>query len=300
MRLELRKSTSSRLIEAGSKCFRRRERIDAHNHLWKYNAGEYAWIDDSMRVLQRDFLPADLEDILQSAGVAGAIAVQARQSLEETNWLLSLAAESSVIRGILGWAPIASREFEAQLASLLTHTRLKGLRHLIQAEPDDNYILRDDFNRGISAMLPSGLVFDILILEKHLPQAIAFVDRHPNQVFVLDHIAKPAISRKEMEPWRSNILKLAERSNVYCKVSGMATEANWNCWSEADLRPFWDTVLAAFGPQRLLFGSDWPVCLVASSYIRWFTIVDRWASELSADEQEYVLGATASEVYRLS
>jgi L-fuconolactonase len=300
MRLELRKSTSSCLIEAGSKCFRRRERIDAHHHLWKYNAGEYAWIDDSMRVLQRDFLPADLEDILQSAGVAGAIAVQARQSLEETNWLLSLAAESSVIRGILGWAPIASREFEAQLASLLTHTRLKGLRHLIQAEPDDNYILRDDFNRGISAMLPSGLVFDILILEKHLPQAIAFVDRHPNQVFVLDHIAKPAISRKEMEPWRSNILKLAERSNVYCKVSGMATEANWNSWSEADLRPFWDTVLAAFGPQRLLFGSDWPVCLVASSYIRWFTIVDRWASELSADEQECVLGATASEVYRLS
>jgi L-fuconolactonase len=149
-------------------------------------------------------------------------------------------------------------------------------------------------------MLPSGLVFDILILEKHLPQAIAFVDRHPNQVFVLDHIAKPAISRKEMEPWRSNILKLAERSNVYCKVSGMATEANWNSWSEADLRPFWDTVLAAFGPQRLLFGSDWPVCLVASSYIRWFTIVDRWASELSADEQECVLGATASEVYRLS
>ena len=275
------------------------ERIDSHHHLWQFNAAEFDWIDDRMKVLQRDYLPADLGKVLNAENIDGAVAVQARQSVDETEWLLAAAAGCGCIRGVVGWAPLANSEFERALDALASNRILKGLRHVIQAEPDENYILREDFNRGISALTKAGLVFDILILERQLPQAIEFVSRHPRQRFVLDHIGKPAIAVHRLEPWRTNIARLAERENVSCKVSGMVTEASWRSWREDDLRPYWDCVLEAFTPRRLMFGSDWPVCLVASSYSRWVEVVRGWVRRLSAPEQERVLGATAIEVYQL-
>ncbi|HEX3941653.1 MAG TPA: amidohydrolase family protein [Acidobacteriaceae bacterium] len=275
------------------------ERIDAHHHFWRYNPTEYAWLEGRYAPLARDFVPADLEPELRAAGVDGTVLVQVRQSLAETEEMLADARRHSWIRGVLGWAPLTEPGFEAGLERLCSDRKLKGLRHIVQDEPDDNYLLRADFNRGISALKNTGLVYDVLIYERHLPQAIEFVDRHPEQVFVLDHVAKPRIADAVVEPWTKSIRELARRENIYCKVSGMVTEADWDTWTEEKLRIYWEVVLEAFGPRRLMAGSDWPVCLVAASYARWFEIVRSWTAALSASEQDRVLGGTASEAYRL-
>ncbi len=273
--------------------------IDAHHHLWKYSLREYGWIDESMNVLRRDFLLPDLERVSAEAGVDGAIAVQARQTLEETDWLLSVAQESALVRGVVGWAPIASEDFSEKIERLTSRKKLKGLRHVIQSEPDDDYINRPDFNRGIKALAGSSLVYEILIFERHLAAAIQFADRHPKQIFVLDHAAKPRIREKLMEPWKQNIFELARRPNMYCKLSGLVTEADWSIWSEEDLRRYFDVVLAAFTPSRIMFGSDWPVCLVATTYQRWFETFTRLISQLSVTEKGRIMGGTAMEVYHL-
>jgi L-fuconolactonase len=275
------------------------ERIDAHHHLWRYSPTEYAWIGENMPQLRRDFLVEDLEGELSAAGFAGAVAVQARQSREETDWLLSLAGGSQAVLGVVGWAPIASRQFPVELERLRGESKLKGLRHIIQDEPDENFILGSEFNQGIHAMKDSGLVYDILIFERHLPAAIQFVDRHPEQVFVLDHVAKPRIRDRILDPWQGNICELARRDNVYCKISGMVTEADWSTWTGRDLRPYVDVVLQAFGPSRLMAGSDWPVCLLASTYRKWIDTLQSLVGGLSAAEQDRILGGTATEVYRL-
>ena len=275
------------------------ERIDAHHHLWRYSAAEYGWIDDSMGALRRDFLPKDLVAAMASVGVDGAVTVQARQSLEETRWLLGLADDCEAIRGVVGWAPIAGEEFPSVMEEFADRKKLKGLRHIIQGEKDENYILREDFNSGIRAMLGSGLVYDILIYERHLPQTIEFVDRHPEQVFVLDHVAKPMIREGLLEPWAARIRELGKRENVWCKVSGMVTEADWGAWSLEELRPYLDVAVEAFGPERLIAGSDWPVCLVASEYRRWFDVLGEYFSGFSEIERAAVFGGTATEVYRL-
>jgi L-fucono-1,5-lactonase len=275
------------------------DRIDSHHHLWKFNHDEYGWIDDRMSLLRRDFTPTDLKAELASTGFDGAVAVQVRQILDETTWLLDLANDSSLLCGVVGWAPIASDDFGSQLDRLREYPKLKGLRHIVQAEPDENFILREDFNRGVRKLLSTGLVYDILIYERHLPQAIQFVDLHPNQLFVVDHIAKPRIADGQLQPWRENMFALARRENVYCKVSGMVTEADWENWTPVQLEPYWDSVVAAFGASRLMFGSDWPVCLVASRYAAWLEIVQNWATQLSESEQDRLFGGTAAEVYRL-
>jgi L-fuconolactonase len=274
------------------------ERIDAHHHLWRYNKQEYEWIGAGMEVLARDFLPADLQGEIASCGVAATVVVQARDSLTETEWLLATAAQTDFIRAVVGWAPISDASFPATLERL-GERKLKGLRHIIQAEPDDEFILRADFNAGIKALTPSGLTYDILIYERHLPAAIKFVDRHPKQIFVIDHVAKPRIAEKVLEPWRSNLFELAKRENVYCKLSGMVTEADWQNWSAADLRPYADVVLEAFGPARLMFGSDWPVCLLATTYKRWCDTAQHFLGQLSCAEQNLVFGEVAAKVYSL-
>jgi L-fuconolactonase len=275
------------------------ERIDAHHHLWRYSKEEYGWIGPGMEAIARDFLPGDLQTDLRACGVAGSVVVQARQSLAETDWLLESAASSPAIRGVVGWAPIADARFSHALEQLKEKRKLKGLRHIIQAEPDDEFILRDDFNLGIAALAGSGLVYDILIYERHLPAAIKFVDRHPNQIFVLDHLAKPRIKDHVLEPWKSNLFEIAKRENVYCKLSGMVTEADWKKWNTTDLRPYADAAVEAFGPSRLMFGSDWPVCLLAATFVRWVQTVQDFLGALSSSEKELVFGGVASKVYSL-
>ena len=275
------------------------EKIDAHHHLWQYNIEDYGWIDQNMDVLRRDFLPPDLDKELRGAGIDGTVAVQARQTLSETAWLLSLADQFSFIRGVVGWAPIASEDFSTHLDHLQSHRKLKGLRHIVQSEPDDEFILNASFNRGIARLKDTGLVYDILIFERHLPAAIQFVDRHPQQRFVVDHVAKPRIRERVMDPWRRNIAELAKRKNVYCKISGMVTEADWSAWSPPDLSPYLEVVLEGFGPQRLMAGSDWPVCLLAVSYSGWFEVMNTFLGKLTVAERERILGGTASEVYGL-
>jgi L-fuconolactonase len=273
------------------------ERIDAHHHLWRYRRQDYGWIDERMAVIARDFLPGDLRADTAGCGIDGAIAVQARHTVEETAWLLEQAAADGLVRGVVGWAPLASREFPRLLESWKGQTRLKGLRHIVQDEPDGEFLLREDFNAGIRALRGSGLIYDILIYEGHLPAAMRFVDRHPDQVFVLDHIAKPRIRERLLEPWRRNLLELGRRGNVFCKLSGMVTEADWSGWTVEDLRPYAETALEAFGPARLMFGSDWPVCLLASDYRRWLDAAGALLGGLHREERDAVFGGVAKKVY---
>jgi len=274
-------------------------KIDSHHHFWNYDPVTYDWIDDSMRAIQRDFLPEDLLAEIASVGVDGVVSVQARQSLEETQWLLDFADKNEFIKGVVGWVNLLSPDISADLERFAENPKFKAVRHVIQGEPDDNFILQGDFNRGIRELVSFSLVYDILILERHLPQTIQFVDAHPNQIFVLDHIAKPRIREGHFEPWNQKIRELAKRPNVHCKVSGMATEADFTNWSEVQLRPYFDTVFEAFGAQRLMYGSDWPVCLVACGYTRWHDVVSSWVRELSRHEQARIFGGTAEEIYEL-
>jgi len=274
--------------------------IDSHHHFWAYDPVEYNWISDSMSVLRRDFLPADLKQHMDATGIAGAISVQARQTLQETEWLATLAEQHDFIRGVVGWVPFCDAGVGAHLERFAARPKIRGYRHVVQDEPDDRFLLRDDFNEGIRTLLPTGLVYDILIYERHLPQAIEFVDRHPNQVFVLDHIAKPRIRDRVFSPWRENLRELAKRENVYCKVSGVVTEDGWQRWSGHSINPYLNNVLDIFGPRRLMFGSDWPVLELASDYSRWVKVVRDWTASFSADERERFFSGTAVEAYKLS
>ncbi len=277
----------------------RKETIDAHHHLWRYTPLEYGWIDETMQALQRDFLPEDLKAAMATAGIDGTIAVQARQTLEETRWLLDMAEANAEIRGVVGWAPIAGEEFPGCMEEFDGREKLKGLRHVIQGEKDEHYILREDFNSGIRTMAGSGLVYEILIYERHLEDTIYFVDEHPQQVFVLDHIAKSQIAAGVIEPWASRMKELGQRGNVWCKVSGMVTEADWKTWPQEKLKPYLDVAVEAFGPSRLMAGSDWPVCLLASGYAQGFEGVRQCFAGRNEAERAAVLGGTAGGVYGL-
>jgi L-fuconolactonase len=274
-------------------------RIDAHHHFWRYNPAEYGWIDEPMGVLRRDFLPRHLTDEMRRAGVDGAVSVQARQSITETAWLLELAGKHECIRGVVGWVPLVSPKVADDLARFADHSKLKAVRHVLQDEQDDEFMLRSDFNEGVKALRPFGLAYDILIFERHLPVALTFVDRHPHQVFVVDHVAKPRIRQGLLQPWKDRLAELARRPNVYCKLSGMVTEADWHTWTPAQLQPYAESALEAFGAKRVMFGSDWPVCLLACSYGRWVEVVEGFISKLSAAEQQRVWSGTAIEAYRL-
>jgi L-fuconolactonase len=275
------------------------ETIDAHHHLWRYTAAEYEWIDDTMQVLRRDYLAADLIREMAAADVDGAVVVQARQTLEETRWLLDIAEDCEAIRGVVGWAPIAGENFPAMMEEFEDRPKLKGLRHVIQGEKDPDYILREDFNAGIRALAGSGLVYDLLVLAHQLPKTIEFVDRHPEQVFVLDHLAKPLIRDGLLEPWATQMRELGRRENVWCKLSGMVTEADWKTWDDASLKPYLDMAVEAFGINRVMVGSDWPVCLVASGYSQWFEVLRRYFGSFAEAEREAVFGGNAVKIYGL-
>ncbi len=254
---------------------------------------------DGMEVLRRDYLIAELEEVIQGAGVTGTIAVQARQTMEETERLSELAMRTDLIRGVVGWAPLANPDAERELDRLARLPKLKGMRHVLHDEPDPFFMLRDDFNRGIALLKNYGLRYDLLIFASQLPQTIDFVDRHPNQIFVVDHIAKPRIRDKTLSPWKETLSELALRPNVFCKVSGMVTEAEWDYWAEDELAPYFETVFEVFTPQRTMFGSDWPVMMLATNYGRWLEIVSHAIREFSEHEQQRVLSGTAMEAYGL-
>jgi L-fuconolactonase len=275
------------------------EFIDAHHHLWKYSPDQYPWMLDGMEGIRKDFLIPQLQTVTQMADVTATIVVQARQTIEETEWLLKLAATTPLIRGVVGWIPLVEDESEIYLSRVSQDRKLRAVRHVLHDEPNEFYMLREDFNRGISRLKDFGLVYDILIFERHIPQTIELVDRHPNQIFVVDHLAKPQIKRQIFSPWNMGIRELARRENTYCKVSGMVTEADWKIWTQADLRPYFDAVLNAFGPKRLMFGSDWPVIEAACEYGRWARIVRSWISELSAAERSEIMAGTAKTAYSL-
>ncbi len=274
-------------------------KIDSHHHFWKYDPVTYSWMNDSMGILKRDYQPEDLKEVIDSAKIDGVISVQADQSMRETEDLLKHASERSFIRGVVGWFPLAEPELDGLLESYATNPLLKGVRHVVQDEADDQFILGDAFNKGIRRLKTYELVYDILIYERQLGPSIEFVDRHPDQVFVLDHVAKPRIGDQIMEPWRAQMFELAKRENVYCKLSGMATEANWQNWTNDDLWPYAEVAMEAFGPTRMMFGSDWPVARLAVEYGDWVGLCREFISTLSDSEQAMIEGEVAIRAYDL-
>jgi L-fuconolactonase len=278
---------------------RRTMRIDAHQHFWRYDTREYGWIDDSMATLRRDFLPADLKPELESNGFQGSIAVQARQTLEETRWLLELAEQNPFILGVVGWMDLRSPRLRFELESLTKNPKLVGVRHIVQSEPDERFLMQTDFLRGIAALEGFNLAYDVLIYTRHLPVAAEFVAKFPRQRFVLDHLAKPPIKSGAIDDWARGIRELAAFSNVYCKVSGLVTEANWQAWKPEDMRPYLDVAFEYFGPSRLMIGSDWPVCTVSGSYSRVMDVVEDYLCKCSTKERDAVLGGNAASFWRL-
>ena len=276
-------------------------KIDSHQHFWKYDANDYPWIGAEHLVIKRDFFPGNLKPILKASDIVGCIAVQARQTLEETNWLIELAEQNAFIKGVVGWLPLCDLQIDQTLEQYADRSHLVGVRHIIHDEPDDQFILRADFNEGISRLAPHDLVYDILIFEKHLSATIEFVDRHPNIQFVVDHIAKPKIHPDTFDQnWKTNLIELARRENVSCKLSGMVTEAPDFVWDQQLLTPYLETALEAFGPNRLLVGSDWPVSLLGTDYGKWIDTVNSALNELSLDEQAAIWGKNAQRIYKLA
>ena len=274
-------------------------RIDGHQHFWRYNADEYGWIDDSMSGLRRDFLPEDLKREMEAAGFDGAVAVQTRQSLEETRWLLELAASSNHVLGVVGWVDLRSSNVRLQLAEFAGNPKFLGVRHIVQSESDDRFLLQPEFLGGIAALEEFDLTYDILIYPRHLPVAAEFVKRFPRQRFVLDHVAKPLIKSGSLQPWQSGIRELAQDTNVFCKLSGLVTEADWKNWKSSDFEPYLDVALESFGKDRLMIGSDWPVCTVAGSYSQVMGIVVEYLGKYPNDVREAMLGGNAERFWKL-
>lgn len=275
-------------------------RIDSHHHFWNYSLDQYGWISEKMQILRRDFAPKDLLAETQNTHIDYVVSVQARQEVQETRFLLDYAKNNSWIKAVVGWIPIAQPSVAKVLDSFQGETLLKGVRHVVQDEPDEKFLDRDDFNAGIKLLRSFKLVYDILIFGKQLPMAIRFVDRHPNQPFVLDHIAKPVIASSGLDrQWEKDFRELAKRSNVDCKFSALVTEVRDPTWTVELLRPYWDVALEAFGPDRLMFGSDWPVCLLRSSYADWVAAVSVLAKDLSPQHQANFWGGNANRAYNL-
>ncbi len=272
--------------------------IDAHQHFWIFNPVRDSWIDESMKVLKRDFLPSDLEPLLKQAGVDGCVAVQANQSEMETTFLLAQAKQHNFIKKVVGWVDLSSENIEDRLNVWSHESKLAGFRQILQGEPPEK--MHDTtFRKGIAALASRGFTYDLLIYPQHLDEAYALAKAFPNQPFVVDHLAKPGIKVHAMEPWKKKMKALAELPHVYCKLSGMVTEADHTHWKENDFTPYLDVVLEAFGPGRLMFGSDWPVCLLAADYSKTMHVVHNYIGKLSSPEQQLIMGGTACRFYNI-
>ncbi len=275
-------------------------KIDAHQHFWHYSPEEYGWIDGAMSAIRRDFLPDDLAPVLAAKGIDGSVAVQARQSLLETDWLLELASTHPLIKGVVGWLPLAENGSRSAglLDRYLANPRFKGVRHVLQGEPD-SYFANVGFNEALQAVSERNLTYDLLIFARQLPAAITWVDRHPRLRIVLDHIAKPVVQGAPPREWRTRLAELARRQTIFCKFSGVVTEVPGWRWTPQLLRPYFEVALETFGPKRLMFGSDWPVCLVATDYTYWYDFVSECVAPLTTGERADILGGNATRFYQL-
>jgi len=274
-------------------------KIDSHQHFWNYNPNEYGWISNDMEILRKDYLPDQLKTELSLTGFDGSVAVQARQSLAETQWLLNLAQQNNFIKGVIGWVDLCSPDVEEQLIHFSENPKLVGVRHVIHDEQDVNFMLTKSFLNGIASLKKFGLTYDILIFPQHLPNTIQLISQFPEQVFILDHIAKPSVKDKKISPWKEEIEKLARFGNVYCKLSGMVTEANVKNWKQEELIPYLNIVFDTLGTDRLLIGSDWPVCTLAGSYRQIMKVVLDYISNLPEQEKKKILGENAIKAYNL-
>jgi L-fuconolactonase len=272
--------------------------IDTHQHFWKYNSTDFGWVTDNMRILRKDYLPDELEVILKNNQVNGCIAVQADQSETETNYLLELAASNSFISGVVGWIDLRNPYLDGRLQHYKQFTKLKGFRHILQSE-EPAFMLQDDFLQGINLLQKYNFTYDILIYPKHLAAALELVKHFPLQSFVIDHMAKPDVNNKEIDEWEKGIRAISNYANVSCKLSGLVTEANWQTWTNQDLVPYINTIVQAFGIDRIMFGSDWPVCLLASVYDRWLSVVKDFFSEYPIEDQEKIFSQNAINFYHL-
>jgi L-fuconolactonase len=273
-------------------------RIDAHQHFWKFDSENYAWITDKMQRIRRDFLPHDLQPVLSNNQFDGCISVQVHHSDEETREMLRLASIHSFIKGIVGWVDFRMPDVGQQLERLTEFKYLKGFRHIVQGE-SPGFLLQKAFITGFGHLPPDRFTYDILIYHHQLKEAVHFVEKFPNHKFILDHMAKPLIAEGVLDPWKKNIKELAAHENVLCKISGMVTEGRWNTWLADDFTPYLDTVLDCFGAKRLIYGSDWPVCLLSADYENQLQLVERYISTLSGQEKRAIMGENAVQFYNL-
>jgi L-fuconolactonase len=273
-------------------------RVDSHQHFWRYSEAEYPWMQPDWPI-RRDYLPQHLVPELNDHGLDGCVAVQARQSLEETRWLLELADASPIIKGVVGWVDLRSPQVGEQLAEVSRHPRLVGVRHVVQDEPDDRFVLGAEFQRGIAQLRDHSLTYDLLVFPRQLPAAIELVRTFPDQPFILDHLAKPLIRDGLLSPWQEDLRELARFPNVMCKISGLVTEARWNAWRPEDFAPYLDVAVEALGEDRLMYGSDWPVALLAGTYAQVFNLAQDYLSQLGCEAEEKIFGRNAAQFYAL-
>jgi L-fuconolactonase len=274
-------------------------RIDSHQHFWKYNPAHQVWMTDEMAVLRRDYLPDELKPLLQAMQFNGTISVQARQMIQETEWLLQLSDQNAFIQGVVGWVDLRSPELRGQLEKYSKHPKLVGVRHVVHDEPDDCFMLLPEFRRGIAQLREFHLTYDLLLFPKHLSVAVQLVTEFPSQTFVLDHIAKPGIREGLVSPWREDLKRLAEFPNVFCKLSGLVTEAKWQQWRPEDFHRYLDLVIAAFGTERVMIGSDWPVCTLSGDYVSTMCVVAEYVQQFSAKVGDDILGNNCARFYHL-
>jgi L-fuconolactonase len=274
--------------------------IDSHQHFWQFDSVRDSWIDDSMKAIRRDFLPENLKPVLETNNIQGCVAVQASQSMEETKFLLGLAQKHDFVKAVVGWIDLQAGDISNQLGKLKDVPKLAGFRHIIQAEPDNNFALKPSFQRGVKALGDFSFTYDLLVFPHQLAASITLTQNFPNQPFVLDHLAKPQIKNGKVNDWKRDIRKLAAQSNVCCKVSGIVTEADWKNWTYEEVVPYLDIVFETFGTDRIMFGSDWPVCLVAADYGEVKQIITRYISSFTENEKKKIMGENARKFYKIT
>jgi L-fuconolactonase len=273
--------------------------IDSHQHFWQIEKFNYEWMSPTDKILYRDFLPDNFEQVLQQNGVAKSVAVQAHQSIEEARWLLELSDQFDFIAGVVGWVDLQSENLSQQLDELTKHPKFKGVRHVVQDEPDDDWIIRPKVIEGIKTLVKYDLTYDILVFPRHLKYVKILLENCPEIKFVIDHFAKPPIASGEIAEWSNDIIEVAKFPNVYCKLSGLVTEANHQNWTKEDLQPYINVAMEAFGANRLMYGSDYPVCLLAASYQKVLETYQSFLADLTEDEQNQILFQNATEFYKL-